>query len=367
MPLPLAFLTKQYTDTAGTGTLTRGTSSAEFRPIATATGSVSTAVGYRASLEGSAQWEIGVGVHNGANPGTLTRPTILANHLGTTAAVSFSAGRKDVQLVSFPGQRQTLGFTTTATAALVDLGSILDFTGSAATTLTLPAAATVPVGVGYMIRNSGSSGAWLTVDGNASELVGVATAQILLSGETMEIFSTGTGWSHTALPSQALVRTIAGTAVGNIDFALPSTVMLYRLEFALTLGSAAALLLRTSVDGGATFASSAGNYDRAWSATAGASSANTGADAGTAMLLTITGAANTPVYGSADLFPGDGAFGAQLYNVGSKWTDSGGALAGIGTLGGNRAVLGAVNAVRVLPSSGNFVAGGFVSLYARRI
>lgn len=367
MPLPLAFLTKQYTDTAGTGTLTLGTSSAEFRPIATATGSVSTAVGYRASLEGSAQWEIGVGVHNGANPGTLTRPTILGNHLGTTAAVSFSAGRKDVQLITFPGQRQTLGFTGGATAALVDLGSILNFTGSSSATLTLPAAATVPLGAGYLVRNAGSAGAVLTIDGNASELVGPATTLLLFSGESVELFATATGWTTSGLSGVALVSRKVPTVAAALDFVLPSSSLVYEVVFnSVVMSSAAQLCMRTSTDGGATFDSAAGNYGRSYTIATGASTTTSGNDTGVYMLLSTSGPSNNVIHGRGDFSPGDGAYGARMTRCITYSIDSGGSLSNSGTFNGNRVGTGAVNAIRFLPSSGNFAATGFVSLYARR-
>lgn len=41
----------------------------------------------------AAEWECGIGI---TAAGTLTRTTVLSNHLGTTAFVAFSAGEKDV-------------------------------------------------------------------------------------------------------------------------------------------------------------------------------------------------------------------------------------------------------------------------------
>ena len=367
MPLPLAFLTKQYTDTAGTGTVTLGASDARFRTIATATGSVSTAVGYRVSLDGSNEWEIGVGVQNGSATGTLTRPTILANHLGTTAAVSFSAGRKDVQLVSFPGQRQTLGFTGATTAALIDLGSLLNFTGSSSATLTLPAAATVPLGAGYLVRNAGSAGAVLTIDGNASEVVGAATTLLLFSGESVELFATATGWNHTGLPAVGLVKTTAVTAVAAIDFVLPSSGMLY--DFALssvTLTSAGQLVFRTSTDGGSNFDAGGSDYGRSYTYTSGASTTTSGNNSGSSILLSTSGPAGNVIDGRGAFAPGNGAYGARVTGCATYSLDSGGSLLNRGSFDGNRVATGAVNAIRFLPSSGSFTAGGFISLYARR-
>jgi len=367
MPLPIAFLTKQNTDTSGTGTLTLGVSDARFRTIATATGGVSTAVGYRASLDGSGQWEIGVGVHNGASPGTLTRATVLANNLGTTSPVSFVTGRKDVQIVSFPGQRATFGFTTNTTAALADLGSILNFTGSSSATLALPAAATVPLGAGYLVRNAGSAGAVLTIDGNASELVGPATTLLLFSGESVELFATATGWTTSGLSGVALIATKVPTAAATLDFVLPSASMVYEFVFnSVVLSSAGQLLMRTSTDGGATFAAGAGNYGRSYVIATGASTVTGANDTGTEMILSTSGPSNNVIHGRGDFSPGDGAYGARMTRCITYSIDSGGSLSNSGTFNGNRVATGSVNAIRFLPSSGNFAATGFVSLYARR-
>lgn len=368
MPLPLSYRTKQTTNTAGTGTLTLATAPAAFRPIATATGSTQTTVGYVESLDGSNEWEIGIGVHNGANPGTLTRPTILANSLGTTSAISFSAGTKDVQIITFPGQRQVLGFSSTATADLADLGSILNFTGSAASTLNLPAAATVPLGAGYLVRNAGTAGAVLTIDGNSAELVGTAATILLFSGETVELFATGTGWMHTGLPSLALVASKTPTVSTAVDFVLPSGSLHFEVALdGVVLSSAGQLALRTSTDGGSNFDAGASDYGRSYIAVTSTSTVSGGNDAGSCMTLCAPGPVSNVIHGRCAIFRGDASVGARVTGCNPYSIDAGGSLPNTALFAGNRVATGAINAIRFLPTSGNFAASGSITLYARRL
>jgi hypothetical protein len=363
MPIPTAWRAQQTTDTTGTGPLTLNAADTSRRSFATALGVSSTAALYLISQSGSSSWEIAAGIFNGTTG--LTRGTCLASSNGG-AAVSWGAGRKDVILLSAPGQRGRVTFTGATSAALADLGCLLDFTGSTATTLTLPAAANVPAGVGYLVRNTGSAGAMLTVDGNASELVGAASAQVLFAGETMELWSTGTGWVHSALAAVALVRTQVPTVAALLDFALPSSGVLYEFRVnSVVLSSAGQLLLRTSTDGGSTFASSAGNYQQSYLFVSGASTVTGGNAAGTELILSASGPANNVLHGSGEIAPGNGAYGARVQSR-IESLDSGGTLANSGNFGGNRVAAGAVNAIRFLPSSGNFAAAGFIALYARR-
>ena len=366
MPIPISFRAQQTSNTSGTGTLTLIAAAGNRRAIATATGSVSTCVSYVVSLPGTNEWEVGIGVHNGANPGTLTRVAVTSNYLGTTSLVAFSAGTKDVFLTLMPGQRGTVGFTGATTASLADVGAILNFTGSASVTLSLPGAATVPIGSGYMVRNAGSEGAVLTIDPSGAETIGGATTLLVFTGETCEIFATATGWLSTGVASTALVKTNAVTAVGNVDFVLPSSAVAYQIKFFCTLSSAGQLLLRTSTNGGSTFSAGASDYNRAYIHTLGASGSNISADVGSSILLSGSSPSVSPVHGTAEIFPGDGAQGAQVYQCQSKFVDTGGAVIGTGSFAGNRVAAGAVNAIRLLPSSGNFAAAGYISLFAIR-
>lgn len=80
--------------TTGAGAFTlAGAATPRHRTFLGALGAAATTF-YLIAHRALGEWEAGVGVVNG--DGTLTRTTVLKNHLGTTATVSFSAGTKDV-------------------------------------------------------------------------------------------------------------------------------------------------------------------------------------------------------------------------------------------------------------------------------
>ncbi|MFA6165382.1 MAG: hypothetical protein WC700_02115 [Gemmatimonadaceae bacterium] len=80
--------------TAGAGALTLvGAATPRHRTFLGSLGAAATTF-YLISHRTLGEWEAGVGLVNG--DGTLTRVTVLNNHLGTTATVTFSAGTKDV-------------------------------------------------------------------------------------------------------------------------------------------------------------------------------------------------------------------------------------------------------------------------------
>jgi len=58
---------------------------------------------YTIAGQNTSEWEVGVGTYSSAIP-ALTRDTVLANYLGTTAKISFSAGTKDV-FCTYPAEK----------------------------------------------------------------------------------------------------------------------------------------------------------------------------------------------------------------------------------------------------------------------
>jgi hypothetical protein len=365
MPIPTAWRAQQTTDTAGTGPLVLNAADTSRRSFTAVLGGASTAAIYLISQSGSSAWEIASGVFDGT--AGLTRGTCLASSAGG-AAVSWGAGRKDVILLSVPGQRARLGFSASATAALVDLGGLLDFTGSAAATLTLPAAASVAVGVGYLIRNSGTLGALLTVDGNASELVGTATTQFVCPGETLEIWSTGTGWLHSLLPPRALLRVYSlGAGVSSVDIALPAgSGAIYEIALRKVNPSAnLQIVARTSTNGGVSFDAGASDYSMSYDFQDGASGANRASTVGSSVVL-------SDIYSSANIFgssfmvdAGTAAMFPRIYDGQALGQQASSGLLARGSFGGGRAAVGPANALRVLTSAGN-ISGGTATVYLHR-
>jgi len=83
-------------------------------------------------------------------------------------------------------------FTTTTTFDGNDEGSIQVFTGTSATTATLPSAATVGSDWLLAVRNDGS--AVLTIDGSGSETISGSLTKALNAGQSAIIVSDGTNW-----------------------------------------------------------------------------------------------------------------------------------------------------------------------------
>lgn len=366
MPIPIQWRAKQTSSTTGAGTLVLSVADARFRTFLSALGGAGR-VHYQIELPGTSEWEEGIGTFDGANPGTLTRVTVLANYLGNTSLVTFAAGVKDVLLLGVPGHRRQVDFSASVTASLSDLGCILNCTADTARALTLPAAATVPLGTGYLVRNSGTLGAALTVDGSGAELVGAELVQVLFPGDSMEIWCNGAGWNTSGLPGLSLIETrnVTGTP-GAVDFALPAAGA-YQIHWTnLNFSTDALLMMRISRDAGATYDAGASDYSRtaAW---LNGSAWVVGASAGDAIFLTnTTSASSWRNSGRLDFSTGTASVEARVTGGASDFAlPSAGTLVN-GVFGGGRTVTGAANAIRLLPSAGTFVAGGAVSIYHRR-
>lgn len=91
-----ADLVKETTTTTGTGALALGgAAGVEYRTFGSVMANSDTCF-YAVRSSGSSEWEIGVGTYSTTGP-TLTRTTVVASS-NANAAVSFSAGTKDVFL-----------------------------------------------------------------------------------------------------------------------------------------------------------------------------------------------------------------------------------------------------------------------------
>jgi hypothetical protein len=366
--LPLSWRVQHTSDTSGTGTLALNPAAANRRSLFAASGGVAQPVGMVMAVPGTNQFEVGVPTYNGGNPGTLARGTPLFSSNGG-AAVSFS-GVIDCFPFDFPGQRRRASFPTTSTAGLSELGCFQTMTGSTNGTLNLPAVATVPPGAGYLIMNRGTAGAWLTIDPNGSETINGATTLILFAGESCEVFATSSGWLATGLPPVSLVRRQVASASANIDFVLPGGFSRFRLEFDETrpANDGAIITLRTSSDGGATFAATASDYAYVTEATTpptvSSSDVPTGA---TSIPLTSqidTGLAGNSAMGEIRLWAGDGTRRANLMASSGHYHNNLTARS-MHRVFGERASATQINAVRLLMDSGNITAGTF-TLYAVR-
>lgn len=360
MPIP-AWRAKQSTSTSGTGTLTLNASASGFRSFNAAFGASSIKVLY--GISGASYFEIGVGTFSGGSPGTLTRDTVLASS-NAGALVSLPAGVSDVFAVFLPNQAETVSFSVTSTVQLADLGCIFHFTGTAAATLNLPAIANVPPNTGIVVRNSAAitTAGVLTIDPNASEQINGATTLLLFPGESVQLYAVGGAWFAAGLPTGLrTIRRQTPSAVAQVDFTLPAGFA----EFELTLTrmspatDGALAWLRTSSDGGSTFASAASDYTQAGVFVGPGPAAAATAAAGNSLLLSAGQDASSILTGRFTFFPGDGSASFTMSGHSSYVDNNGGGTPfwSSGTFGGNRNVTTAQNAIRVMQSTGNIAAG----------
>lgn len=354
MPIP-ALRAKQSTTTTGTGTLTLLAAASAARGFQAAFGTSSIVVRY--VISGATYYEVGIGTFNGGSPGTLTRSTVLASS-NAGSLVSLPAGTSDVFAYIDVNDRRLLESTSTSlTLTLADLGNLVLWTGSSAGTITLPAIATVPPGAQIDIRHAGTAA--LTLDGNASETINGSTTLALIPGDAVTLIAATGGWfTAQPLPEAQWIRSVSISAASSQDFTLPAGFSRYGLDlYNLSVStSAAKLLLRTSTDGGSSFAASASDYGYGYGFTQMASSpgnSTTSADNSIDLVAALNNSDTRNVV-RVMILPGSASTPAYVF-ADAAVIDSSPAFRLISTIG-SRAANGLVNAVRLLTSAGNFTA-----------
>jgi len=92
---------RETTTSTGTTTITLAGAVTGFNTFASIGNGNNTY--YTISGQTGSEWEVGVGTYT-ASGTTLSRDTVLANYLGTTALINFSAGTKDV-FCTYPAEK----------------------------------------------------------------------------------------------------------------------------------------------------------------------------------------------------------------------------------------------------------------------
>lgn len=208
MPIP-AYRAKQSTDTAGTGTIVLNAAGTNARNFSAAFGASARRVFY--CIQWASGFEIGYGDFDGGTPGSLTRATVVASS-NAGALVTLPAGTKDVFAVFDTSAREVVAISGTSTLALADLGNVINFTGSSAATLNLPAVATVPIGAGFMVWNTGTAA--LTIDPNGAETVNGAATLALQAGAYVEVLRLSVGWMACVPALPSIGGAISGPLLG---------------------------------------------------------------------------------------------------------------------------------------------------------
>lgn len=358
MPI-LPWRAKQSTSTTGTGTLTLDAAPAAARSFNAAFGSSSIVVRYVISW--ASGYEIGIGTFDGGSPGTLTRSIVLASS-NSGALVSLPAGVKDVFAWIDPGERRLIESTaTTVNITPEHLGNYLYWTGTSAGTVNLAAIANVPLGSDIEIRNDGT--ALITVDANGSETINGFTTLTLAPNEAATLRRVTAGWVSSALPAEAFIRRQAASGVAAVDFTLPAGFRAFRITISDMVVATAgnSINLRTSVDGGSSFAAAASDYNFRVIFNSTSSALTTSTSDADLLALSRPMDSTSVLTGNYLFFVGSGVLAASLIGD-ATYVDNGGGTAygGVGVFAGRRNAAGVVNAIRILPSSGNL--SGVVSL-----
>lgn len=375
MPIP-AIRTKQTTSTTGTGTLTLIAAAADMRSFNAAFGGSSVVVRYVLQRSTSSVYEIGYGTFNGGSPGTLTRDTVIASS-NAGALVSLTAGTTDVFVDFMPGERRNYAISTTTTLALADIGNFIRCTPSADMDVDLPAAATVPPGASYLVRNEGTNNAIVWIDPNGAEGIDGNTASFpLFTGECAEFFSVSTAWRFGVRPTGwRFVARSSASSSASVDFILPTWGNVGRAEYELLFRNVrpatdgSYLQLRLDDAGGASFDAGASDYQHGLIYVSGAATVSGNGAAASAIRLTpdIDSTA-TGNQASGRLVLNPGAIAARnptVYGM-SMVNGNGGIYAGAQPwiVGGQRLSAMDANAVRFMMDTGNITIGDF-DLFAK--
>lgn len=249
---------------------------------------------------------------------------------------------------------------TSYAAVAADRGKLLHFT--AASTLSLTAAATLTAGWWILVRAIGGN---VTVDPNGAELINGASTLLILSGDSCLIHCDGTGF-HTAFDySKAIGKrflesgSVTAAATKDIDLTayIAAGFTRFRLELQgfQPVTDAANLRFLTSTDSGATFFSTLYSYNAI--AALNASVSCVGSDSTVSFSLNPGGQGNnTSEVANFNIDIVLGALFSYTF-VGNYWNPS--ANNHVVTGSGQRNNAG-TNAVRLAYSTGNIATGNYV-------
>lgn len=258
--------------------------------------------------------------------------------------------------------------STAASIVATDHGSTKRFDNTF--TQPLPAAASLGNGFSFRAVNVGTG--VITFDPSGSELIDGSLTFALPPRFSAELFCTGTEWLVLGCPTEILIgtQTVAGSAVGAVDFLLPSPALAYRFAFQAKPSASASLQLRTSVNAGVSFES--GGSDYVWSTAldpgtgSNASATRTGASS-----IQISQAAHATgpafVTGNGNLKVGSGSLFPTVDGVGGGTIEPSGGAFVTYQFSGRREAAAAINAIRFLFSGGaNIAILSTFSLYGIR-
>lgn len=185
--------------TPGTGTITLGSATSGYQTFAAAGAHDGETLKYLVQ-EGTA-WELRYGVYTSAGT-TLTRGVLIGSSTGSPISFTSAAIVTIVDISSVFAPALPNAQTTNYTVLASDFAGQVKFTGSSASTFTLPAASSVGPGFWFTGQHAGtgSTGAnkKLTYAPASGTIDGVASF-VTYPGDTRRIWSDGTNWFSTLI------------------------------------------------------------------------------------------------------------------------------------------------------------------------
>ncbi|MDZ7711714.1 MAG: hypothetical protein U5L06_00675 [Rhodovibrio sp.] len=161
--------------------------------------------------DGAGSWERGVGIVTNASPDTISRDFVIASSAGGSK-VNFSAGVKDVYIPlgveMFDGVRLLTSSTTLDPRDHNRTVRVSAF--SAAVTITLPDASTVPAGETYPVYAESATNNITITENGGSDLLVLTTDK-----DYAEFRSTGVTWIVQAANVQPIVTTFTSSTTWN--------------------------------------------------------------------------------------------------------------------------------------------------------
>lgn len=277
---------------------------------------------------------------------------------------SIPAARATLQLGAMalvnPGLARTITSASTAaernlTAA--DFGKLIIFSGTTNFTVTIDPAA--GLGNGWSVDFKVNGRCVVTLDPNGSETINNATTLPVCFRQEARIVCTGSAFEAYGLQKEVVVDTANFTSVTNVDFLLPPGYEYFVLTgWVQTATGPQDIVLRTSTDGGSTFAAGAADYRDNYLAPASDGTYISGSANRSAGIVHAQ-ATNTQIAGfTATIIAPRRSSDLTFYT-----SFSGPVRAGFATgpqiWSGQRNTAEDNNAIRVLPTAGN-ISGRFV-------
>jgi len=167
---------KETSTTEGTITFNLAGAATGFDTFVSGIGDTNTTY-YAIFLQGSTEWEVGLGTIGDATPDTLARTTVITSS-NSDSKVDFSAGTKDV-FCTLPASKaiyldgsgnQVGGFTSLVDDTTPQLGGNLDIDGNSIVSTSNDDIILAPNGTGEIKLGSGSAAADITTNG-AQDLI----------------------------------------------------------------------------------------------------------------------------------------------------------------------------------------------------